>query len=174
MVHQKEHWRNGHNEECKKMCKIGWDDASKYFSTKERIEDLQAEKEDRMYGSNGGMCGFTGSEVDELQSQGVKPWDDNAAAAAALIWGNGGHSDDFRDEDDDDADDDEELDETGLELKDIEVVMSLADVYRSEAVKVPNFPVPFTCPQFDCLVLARAHLLPCHPPISFASSHPGS
>ena len=35
----------------------------------------------------GGMCGFTASEVNELLCQGVKPWDDDAGAVMAALSG---------------------------------------------------------------------------------------
>lgn len=41
------------------------------------------------YGSDGddenGMLGFTGSEVDELFCQGIKPWDDDARVRPRLV-----------------------------------------------------------------------------------------
>ena len=47
----------------------------------------ECEEEESMYGSGEWMCGFSGSECDELLMQGVKPWDDVAEAVMAALSG---------------------------------------------------------------------------------------
>jgi hypothetical protein len=63
--------------------------------TPERLAEVQraiAEDEDEdedegasMYGFEGGSCGFTAGECDELMEQGIKPWDDDAHAALGAL-----------------------------------------------------------------------------------------
>jgi hypothetical protein len=42
-----------------------------------------------------GYGGFSADDVDELMSQGVKPWDEDAGAVLDALRGGGGYSDDY-------------------------------------------------------------------------------
>lgn len=100
-----------------------------------KIEDLSAAAQNRAAEQ---------FKVPDMSGMGVPPLGGGAVAGAAGggsgvdgnngVGGEAGEGDEGGN-DDDDEDDDVDLDETGLEAKDVELVMSQADVSRAKAIK---------------------------------------
>ena len=60
---------------------------SKYYESDDESRYGCGYGSDRGYDSDDGMCGFTRAQCDELLSQGVKPWEDDAGAVLSALSG---------------------------------------------------------------------------------------
>jgi len=58
-----------------------------YFDPSEEEEEEEEDTYESMYGFDGGHCGFSAGDCDELMMQGVKPWDDDAADVLRALSG---------------------------------------------------------------------------------------